>query len=81
MYWQAQTIPPQFNREKPFSCYPSKALGDRTYRLMLAKLTSREPKKTGPVEEARDEIPWGELYTPGGPERGRSSTSRWRIHS
>ncbi|KGO58888.1 hypothetical protein PEX2_092430 [Penicillium expansum] len=65
VYWQAQTISPQCGGNNPLPCYPSTAPGGRTYRLMLAKLTSRTPKIISPAEEASDVIPWGEPYVPG----------------
>ncbi|KAF1964029.1 hypothetical protein BU23DRAFT_634678 [Bimuria novae-zelandiae CBS 107.79] len=65
VYWQAQTIFPECGGPNPLPCYPSKAPGGRTYRLMLAKLVSRAPKPYPPVEEASDEIPWGEPYIRG----------------
>ncbi|KAF7549512.1 hypothetical protein G7Z17_g6336 [Cylindrodendrum hubeiense] len=65
VYWQAQTISPECGGNNPLRCYPSTAPGGRTYRLMMAKLTSRKPKKLSPVKEASDEIPWGRPYVPG----------------
>ncbi|KAJ4191274.1 hypothetical protein NW759_016678 [Fusarium solani] len=64
-YWQAQTIAPACGGQNPLPCYPSKAPGGRTYRLMMAKLVSREPLSIPPAEEASDEIPWGVPYVPG----------------
>nr|CEG03722.1 unnamed protein product [Fusarium acuminatum CS5907] len=37
-YWQAQTISSACGGQNPLPCYPSKAPGGRTYRLMTAKL-------------------------------------------
>ncbi|KAL0941978.1 saponin hydrolase precursor [Colletotrichum truncatum] len=64
-YWQAQTISPACGGENPLPCYPSTAQGGRTYRLMLAKLVSRQPLNIPPAEEASDEIAWGVPYIPG----------------
>ncbi|KAH7120287.1 hypothetical protein B0J13DRAFT_648996 [Dactylonectria estremocensis] len=71
VYWQAQTISPECGGHNPLPCYPSTAPGNRTYRLMLAKLISRKPKKLPPVKEASDEIPWGQPYVPGSVRKGR----------
>ncbi|KAH6693885.1 hypothetical protein F5X68DRAFT_129195 [Plectosphaerella plurivora] len=71
-WWQAQTIAPACGGENPLPCYPSTADGGRTYRLMMAKLTSREPLDLPPVEEASDEVPWGVPYVPGSQEVGRA---------
>lgn len=65
VYWQAQTKSPECGGPNPLPCYPSTAPGGRTYRLMLAKLVSREPKPHPPIEEASDEIPWAEPYVRG----------------
>ncbi|KAJ8115129.1 hypothetical protein OPT61_g3154 [Boeremia exigua] len=70
-YWQAQTIAPACDGQNPLPCYPSKAPGGRTYRLMLAKLVSRKPLKLRAVEEASDVIPWGTPYVPGQPTPSR----------
>ncbi|KAM0327929.1 hypothetical protein ACHAQA_005328 [Verticillium albo-atrum] len=64
-YWQAQTISPACGGQNPLPCYPSTAQGGRTYRLMMAKLTSRTPLSLPQAEEASDEIPWGVPYIPG----------------
>lgn len=72
VYWQAQTISPACGGENPFPCYPSKAPGGRTYRLMMAKLVSRESLNLPPAEEASDKVPWGIPYTPGSEPRSRS---------
>ncbi|KAH8665643.1 saponin hydrolase precursor [Ilyonectria robusta] len=71
VYWQAQTISPECGGDNSLLCYPSKAPGARTYRLMLAKLISRAPKKLPPVTKVSDEIPWGEPYIPGSLPKGR----------
>ncbi|KAF2012975.1 hypothetical protein BU24DRAFT_374872 [Aaosphaeria arxii CBS 175.79] len=70
-YWQAQTIAPSCGGANPLPCYPSKAPGGRTYRLMLARLSSRKPLKRARVDEASDVVPWGTPYVPGGAIRAR----------
>lgn len=71
-YWQSQTIAPACGGQNPLPCYPSKAPGGRTYRLMLAKLVTRKPSKLSTAEQASDVIPWGTPYVPGQTTQPRS---------
>lgn len=70
VYWQALTVPPACGGDNPLPCYNSTEPGGRTARMMLAKLTSRQPfVRNGTVPEASDVIPWGTPY-----DAGESST-------
>ncbi|RYP55257.1 hypothetical protein DL768_000012 [Monosporascus sp. mg162] len=71
VYWQSQTTYPHCGGTNPLPCYPSKEPGGRTYRLMLAKFTSRKPNPVPRVAPAPDAVPWGVPYVPGSvdPER------------
>lgn len=70
VYWQAQTVAPACGDPNPLPCYPSTAEGGRTYRLMMAKLMSREPQEPQPVETGPETIPWGVPYVPGSDSAG-----------
>ena len=64
-YFQALTVPPACGGANPLPCPTSTAPGRRTWRLMLAHLTSREPVELKPVDPVSDVVPWGTSYVPG----------------
>ncbi|KAJ0419748.1 hypothetical protein BJY00DRAFT_301959 [Aspergillus carlsbadensis] len=64
-YYQTLTVPPQCGGANPLPCPVSTADGGRTYRIMLATLTSRKPRRLRPVRPAHDVVPWGVPYVPG----------------
>ncbi|KAL4876471.1 hypothetical protein BJY04DRAFT_210627 [Aspergillus karnatakaensis] len=64
-YYQTLTVPPQCGGLNPLPCPVSTAQGGRTYRIMLATLTSRKPASLNPVAPVADTIPWGTPYIPG----------------
>lgn len=66
-YWQALVVSPECGGINPLPCPESTAQGGRGYRLMLAELTSREPKDTPPVFEVPDFLPWASPFPPGSP--------------
>ncbi|GIC84239.1 TolB family protein [Aspergillus udagawae] len=65
VFWQALVIPPACGGENPLACPASTAQGGRTYRLMLARLTSRQPTAPATVYRAPDKIPWATPFPPG----------------
>lgn len=67
VYWQAKAIAPACGGPNPLPCFPSTAEGGRTYRLMLAKLTSRKPLNLPTPKPISDFVPWGTPYVPGSP--------------
>ncbi|KAF5260190.1 hypothetical protein QWA68_014970 [Fusarium oxysporum] len=69
---QSQTVSPACGGHNPLPCYPSKAQGGRTQRMMLARLTSRKPlSKAPPVQKLPETIPWAVKYEPGFVPQGR----------
>jgi hypothetical protein len=65
VFWQALVTSPACGGENPLPCPVSTAQGGRTYRLMLAKITSRKPHHPAPVFAAPDAIPWATPFPPG----------------
>lgn len=65
VFWQALVISPACGGENPLPCPKSTAQGGRTYRLMLAKLSSRKPTSPSTVFPAPDMIPWATSFPPG----------------
>jgi hypothetical protein len=63
-YWQALTVSPACGGQNPLPCPNITASGGRTFRFMLAHLTSRSPLHLPPVETHSDVIPWGVTYVP-----------------
>ncbi|KAM0418940.1 hypothetical protein ACHAPT_012098 [Fusarium lateritium] len=63
--WQALVVSPTCGGSKSLPCPVSTAQGHREYRLMLAKLKCRSPKKPAPVFEVSDKIPEATSYSPG----------------
>jgi hypothetical protein len=64
-YWQALVVSPACGGENPLHCPESTAQGGRTYRVMLARRTDREPAEPAPVYDAGDDIPWATPFPPG----------------
>ncbi|KAH8652620.1 hypothetical protein BGZ60DRAFT_387669 [Tricladium varicosporioides] len=64
-FWQALVISPACGGINPLACPVSTAQGGRTYRVMLANLTSRPPKSPAPVFPVPDAIPWATPFPPG----------------
>jgi hypothetical protein len=58
VYWQALVVPPSCGGANPLPCPVSAAPGGRTYRIMLARLTSRKATKPAKVFNVPDFIPW-----------------------
>ncbi|KAK4119735.1 hypothetical protein N657DRAFT_649884 [Parathielavia appendiculata] len=65
VYWQALVVPPACGGANPLPCPVSTAEGGRTYRVMLARLTSRKPGKPVKVFDVPDYIPWATPFPPG----------------
>lgn len=65
VYWQSLVISPACGGENPLACPVSTAQGGRTYRVMLARLSSRKPTAPAPVFAAPDKIPWATSFPPG----------------
>ncbi|KAH6984029.1 hypothetical protein EDB80DRAFT_823617 [Ilyonectria destructans] len=66
-YWQALVVSPSCGGDNPLECPESTAQGGRTYRVMVAKLTSRRPKKQPAAFKMPDTIPWATPFPPGTP--------------
>jgi hypothetical protein len=66
-YYQMLVVPPACGGKNPLPCPVSTAQGGRTYRLMLATLTSRKPLHLEVVAPISDVVPWGIPYFPGQP--------------
>ncbi|KXJ96271.1 saponin hydrolase precursor [Microdochium bolleyi] len=81
-YWQALTISPSCGGANPLPCYSSKEPDQRTYRLMLATLTSRQPKQVPAVSEHPDVVQWGIPYVAGStpPSRPEPSPGTYTLH-
>ncbi|GAB2989961.1 hypothetical protein GCM10023080_064810 [Streptomyces pseudoechinosporeus] len=67
VYWQAFTVPPACGGHNPLPCRPSTAPDGRTYRVMIADLTSRKPAPARHVTTIPDRMAWGTPYVPGSP--------------
>ncbi|KAL3259075.1 hypothetical protein ABHI18_005574 [Aspergillus niger] len=65
MYWQKMVLPPACGGTNPLPCPNSTEPGGRTTRLMMARLTSRQPYHLEPVPPVADTVPWGLPYIPG----------------
>jgi hypothetical protein len=65
VYWQALVVSPACGGANPLPCPVSTAQGGRTYRVMLARLTSRKPAKPAPVFDVPEHIPWATPFPPG----------------
>ncbi|WP_230203161.1 hypothetical protein [Parafrankia discariae] len=65
VYWQALAVSPACGGENPLPCETPTAQGGRTYRMMIAELTSRKPTPAPKVTPISDDVPWGLKYEPG----------------
>ncbi|KAL3458151.1 hypothetical protein BJX64DRAFT_292414 [Aspergillus heterothallicus] len=65
VYWQALVTSPACGGVNPLPCPTSTAQGGRTYRVMLARLKSRQATKPAPVFDVPDFIPWAIPFPPG----------------
>lgn len=62
VYWQALVTSPACGGVNPLPCPVSTAQGGRTYRLMLARLSSRKPTTPAPIFAAPDYVPWATAF-------------------
>lgn len=65
VYWQAIVNGRECGGANPLPCPVPTTQGQREYRLMLARLTSRVPKAVPPVFNVPDQIPWATPFPPG----------------
>jgi hypothetical protein len=65
-YWQALVVSPACGGTNPLPCPVSTEPGGRATRIMLAKLTSRQPYNYVPPAPVSDAVPWGTPYVAGG---------------
>ncbi|OOF96170.1 hypothetical protein ASPCADRAFT_130491 [Aspergillus carbonarius ITEM 5010] len=65
MYWQKMVRAPACGGVNPLPCPSSTEPGGRSSRLMLARLSQRQPYQLAPVAPVPDEVPWGVPYVPG----------------
>ncbi|CAI4217630.1 unnamed protein product [Parascedosporium putredinis] len=65
VYYQGLVVAPSCGGDNPLPCPESTAQGGREYRLMVANLTSRQPKAPAPVYPVPDAIPWATPFPPG----------------
>ncbi|KAF2629037.1 saponin hydrolase precursor [Macroventuria anomochaeta] len=65
VYWQALVSAPACGGENMLKCPESTAQGGRQYRVMLAKLESREPVVPKMVYKVPDYLPWATKFIPG----------------
>ncbi|CAG7931238.1 unnamed protein product [Penicillium olsonii] len=65
VYWQSLVTEPACGGDNPLPCPESTAQGGRTYRVMLARLSSRTPTNPVPVFAVPDMIPWAMSFGPG----------------
>ena len=61
VYWQAQVVPPACGSGQAAAptCPKSNEAGGRRTRLMIARLTTRQPVTRPQPPPVKDEIPWG----------------------
>ncbi|KAI3334646.1 saponin hydrolase precursor [Ustulina deusta] len=64
-YYQMLAVQPACGGSNPLACETSPYPDQRTMRVMVATLTSREPLPITDVPEHSDDVPWGLPYTPG----------------
>jgi hypothetical protein len=63
-FWQALAVTPACGGINPLVCETSPEQGGRTYRLMVASLTSRKPLSVSrPTPVVSDTVPWGTPVT------------------
>jgi hypothetical protein len=69
VYNQRQVTAPACGGANPLPCPESNEPGGRRSRLMIARLTSRDPLPVPdePIAPVPDEVPWGTPYEPGTP--------------
>lgn len=65
VYWQSIVTSPACGGRNPLPCPVSTAQGGRTYRVMVARLSSRKPTSPAPIFEAPKNIPWAMPFVPG----------------
>ncbi|KAH7390518.1 hypothetical protein BKA66DRAFT_580572 [Pyrenochaeta sp. MPI-SDFR-AT-0127] len=65
VYWQAIVKGRECGGSNPLPCPVPTTQGQREYRIMLARLTSRAPKAVPPVFDVPDKIPWAQTFPPG----------------
>ncbi|CAH0020013.1 unnamed protein product [Clonostachys rhizophaga] len=65
VFWQTLVVAPACGGVNPLPCPQSTAQGGREYRVVLAKLTSREPTTPPPAVKVPDIIPWAVQFQPG----------------
>ncbi|KAJ4359301.1 hypothetical protein N0V95_002312 [Ascochyta clinopodiicola] len=65
VYWQALVSAPACGGENPLVCPESTAQGGREYRVMLARLKSREPTPPKEVYKVPDYLLWATPFKPG----------------
>ncbi|KAL5405878.1 hypothetical protein PMIN04_012212 [Paraphaeosphaeria minitans] len=67
VYWQTIVTGRECGGANPLPCPVPTTQGQREYRLMLAKLTSRAPQEAPPVFDVPDQLPWASPFPPGTP--------------
>jgi hypothetical protein len=69
VYGQRLVTAPACGGANPLPCPESNEPGGRRSRLMVARLTSRDPLpvRDEPIAPVSDEVPWGTPYEPGTP--------------
>ncbi len=66
-YWQALVTAPECGGSNPLPCPKSTEPGGRRVRLMIARLTSRDPVRPRKVAMFSGDVPWGTPFVPGSP--------------
>ena len=64
-FFQRLAVAPACGGTNPLPCEVSPYPDGRRSRIMVAKLTSRQPLSIPSIPAAPDEVPWGTKYTPG----------------
>jgi hypothetical protein len=65
VYWQAIVAGRECGGANPLPCPIPTTQGQREYRLMLARLTSRMPQAVPPVFKVPDQLPWATPFPSG----------------
>lgn len=83
VWWDTQTISPACGGENPLPCYPSKEPYGRSQRVVVAKLSSRDPYGPVVIEPVPDTVPWGIPYAPGSiaPSRPHPPPGKYRLRA
>ncbi|MEU5755925.1 hypothetical protein [Streptomyces sp. NPDC047829] len=63
-YWQRLVSAPSCGDSNPVPCPTSTEPGERRTRMMVAKLTERDPVRSPKVSVAPHRVPWGTPYEP-----------------